>query len=259
MNSRLTHDILGLSGAALSGIAVKHDVAFARRMVHHGRDRVQISAWKSHDHIANLVPFPEREALSADAVAHASKAVREQGFTSTYTAALTPAQAEPFLVAGFDLVEELHLLRRVFDGEPPSERAGLRRGRRSDFDDVLALDVLAFDDFWQFDRSSLTDAMRATPRHRFQVARTTPVHGYHVTGLAGSNAYVQRVAVHPDAQGQGWGTRLVNDSLRWAWRNGATMSHVNTQITNHRAVALYERCGFISASYRLQVLHSTLD
>lgn len=225
-------------------------------MVQHGRDRVQISAWKSHEDVANLVPFPERDALSPAAVAHAVDAVREQGFTSAYTAALTPSQAVPFLHAGFGLVEELHLLRCTLHVEPASERTGLRRGRRADFEDVLELDALAFDDFWQFDRASLTDAMRATPRHRFQVSRTAPVRGYHVTGLAGTNAYVQRVAVHPEAQGQGLGTRLVMDSLRWGWRNGASLAHVNTQLTNERAVALYEKCGFVSAPYHLQVLHT---
>jgi len=231
-------------------------------MVHHGRDRVQIGAWKSRDDVANLVPFPDRGALPAEAIDHALVAIEQQGFTSTYTAAMTPAQAEPFFEAGFELVEELHLLRCPLDESAVADRSDktrLRRGRRLDYPDVLALDALAFDEFWQFDRASLSDSMRATPRHRFQVTRTEPVAGYHVTGLAGSNAYVQRVAVHPDAQGQGWGRTLVQDSLRWAWKNGARTAHVNTQLTNERAVALYERTGFVLANERLQVLHRTVD
>lgn len=227
-------------------------------MVHHGRDRVQIGAWKSRDDIANLVPFPDRTALSVEAIEHAVEAVQQQGFAATYTAAMTPAQAQPFLTAGFELVEELHLLRCRLDESAASldrtDKSRLRRGRRLDYPEVLELDALAFDDFWQFDRASLSDSMRATPRHRFQVTRTEPVAGYHVTGLAGSNAYVQRVAVHPDAQGQGWGRTLVQDSLRWAWKNGARTAHVNTQLTNERAVALYERTGFVLANERLQVL-----
>lgn len=245
----------------VSGIEVKHDVAFARRMVHHGRDRVQIGSWKSRDDIANLVPFPERNALPVEAVDHALSAIEQQGFVATYTAAMTPTQASPFLAAGFDLVEELHLLRCSLDASLSAERADktrLRRGRRLDYPDVLELDALAFDDFWQFDRASLSDSMRATPRHRFQVTRTEPVVGYHVTGLAGANAYVQRVAVHPEAQGQGWGRTLVQDSLRWAWKNGAHTAHVNTQLTNERAVALYERNGFVLANERLQVLYRTV-
>lgn len=232
-------------------------------MVHHGRDRVQIGAWKSRDDIANLVPFPERNALAVEAIHHTMGAVAQQGFAATYTSAMTPLQAAPFFAAGFDLVEELHLLRCRLDesvaANDRAEKSRLRRGRRLDYSDVLELDALAFDDFWQFDRASLSDSMRATPRHRFQVTRTEPVVGYHVTGLAGSNAYVQRVAVHPDTQGQGWGRTLIQDSLRWAWKNGARIAHVNTQLTNERAVALYERNGFVLANERLQVLYRTVE
>lgn len=227
-------------------------------MITHGRDRVQISAWKASETIANLVPFPARDALGRGAVLEAMQAARTQGFEACYTAAMAPAQAEPFMACGFELVEELHLLRRGLDGEPAADRNRLRKGRRTDHDAVLSFDNQAFDEFWRFDRSSLLDAMRATPRHRFVVTRTTPVVGYHVTGLAGSNAYLQRVAVDPAAQGAGWGTCLVQDALRWAWRNGATIAHVNTQVTNERAVALYEKCGFRLAAHRLQVLHAAL-
>jgi GNAT superfamily N-acetyltransferase len=227
-----------------------------RNMVHVGRDRIQISPWKNSRSIANLVPFPARDALSHEAVHRTVEEALGYGFRSAYTAALSPNQAEPFIAAGFTLFEELHLLRCPITSEMKAERGRTRRARKTDWDDVLTLDALAFEDFWQFDRSSLADAIQATPRHRFHVIKSTPVMGYHVTGLGGTNAYVQRVAVHPDAQGRGLGRVLMNDSLRWAWRNGATMAQVNTQITNERAVALYERCGFTLAPYRLHVLHA---
>jgi len=66
--------------------------------------------------------------------------------------------------------------------------------------------------------------------------------------------HIQRIAVHPSAQGEGWGTRLLSDALRWAQRNGATQAHVNTQLSNERALNLYLRHGFELASWRLQVL-----
>lgn len=230
-----------------------------RNMVYVGRDRVQIGPWKSSSSVANLIPFPARDCLSVEAVDRTVAEAAVRGFTSAYTAALSPVQAGPFLTAGFTLFEELHLLRRDLTGDIEAERGATRRARRADWDEVLTLDQLAFQDFWQFDRSALADAIRATPRHRFHVIKSTPIHGYHVTGLAGLNSYIQRVAVHPDAQGQGHGITLVNDSLRWAWRNGATVAQVNTQIINDRAVALYERCGFTFAPHRLLVLHHDFD
>jgi len=227
----------------------------SRNMVYVGRDRVQIGTWKSTPTVANLIPFPARQALPLDAVFTTLREAAGHGYTSAYTAALAPNQAEPFLQAGFTLFEELHLLRRSLANEVTAQRGATRRARRTDWDEVLTLDGLAFDDFWQFDRAALNDAIRATPRHRFQVIKSVPVHGYHVTGLAGAHAYVQRIAVHPDAHRNGYGTALVHDSLRWAWRNGATSAQVNTQLSNEGAVALYEHCGFKLAPHRLQVLH----
>ena len=202
------------------------------------------------------MPFPAGEALRLDSIYKTLDEAQRFGFTSAYTAALTPSQAEPFIAVGFALFEELHLLRRTITSEITIERGRTRRARRTDWPDVLTLDHLAFEDFWQFDRTHLVDAIRATPRHRFQVIKTNPLDGYHVTGLSGMNSYLQRVAVHPRAQGRGYGSVLVNDSLRWAWRNGATLAQVNTQINNERAVALYQRCGFTMAPHRLLVLHS---
>jgi len=230
-----------------------------RNMVYVGRDRVQIGPWKSSRTIASLIPFPVKIALPVMAVHKTIEEAVALGFSHAFTAALTPQQAEPFLEAGFTLSEELHLLRRPLVGEVSAERGATRRARKADWDEVLTLDALAFDDFWQFDRTALADAIRATPRHRFQVIKSDPVHGYHVTGLAGSNAYVQRVAVHPDAHRQGYGSALVQDSLRWSWRNGASSAQVNTQIKNEGAVALYQRCGFVLAPYRLQVLQRELS
>ena len=224
-------------------------------MVYLGRDRVQMGSWKSRSDVANLIPFPAGESLPIEAVHKTITEAQLRGYEAAYTAALTPGQAEPFFTAGFTLHEELHLLRRKLTADSGTDRGPTRRARRTDWDEVLVLDSLAFEPFWQFDRAALTDAIRATPRHRFQVIKSVPLSGYHVTGLAGSNAYVQRVAVHPDAHRQGYGMALVNDSLRWSWRSGATLSQVNTQIANEAAVALYERCGFTLAPFRLQVLH----
>jgi len=229
----------------------------SRNMVYVGRDRVQIGPWKSSATTANVIPFPASESLALAAVHKTVEEAMRHGFSSAYTAALTPQQAEPFFEAGFTLFEELHLLRRALSKEVAVDRSVTRKARKADWDDVLALDALAFEPFWQFDRLALADAVRATPRHRFQVIKSVPVHGYHVTGLAGASAYVQRIAVHPDSQGNGYGKALVAHSLRWAWRNGATSAQVNTQITNERAVGLYERCGFLLAPFRLMVLHRT--
>lgn len=249
LNPRVRHN------AVRSG---NNDAVSAGYMVQLGRDRVQISPWRESTSIANLVPFPAHDQLPRKMVARTMSSAIKLGYREAHTAAMSPRQAEPFLQMGFSLLEELHLLRRTLLGDLPQNNKSLRRARRGDWDDVLKLDALAFDDFWQFDRENLATAIRATPRHRFHVTRTDPVVGYHVTGLAARHGYIQRIAVHPDAEGQGWGSGLVADALTWAQRHGAQQAHVNTQLTNERALHLYQRHGFELASWRLQVLRIAL-
>src|SRR5439155_23116344 len=119
--------------------------------------------------------------------------------------------------------------------------------------------AVAFEPFWRLDDAGLDEAVAATPHARFRVAVTgpaedSPVIGYAITGRAGRRGYLQRLAVHPDQQRRGLGTLLVDDALRWLRRWRAERAVVNTQMGNEKALALYERCGFVREPSRLSVL-----
>jgi ribosomal protein S18 acetylase RimI-like enzyme len=77
-----------------------------------------------------------------------------------------------------------------------------------------------------------------------RVTRGEPLLGYGLFGRAERVGYVQRLAVHPDAQGSGLGLALLCDGLRWMRLRGARSAFVNTQDENVRALQLYERAGF---------------
>ena len=82
--------------------------------------------------------------------------------------------------------------------------------------------------------------------------------GSALTGRAGRNGYLQRVAVDPTARRLGFGRALVADALQWLQRHDVGRTLVNTQLDNHRAVALYESCGFRRLPVGLCVLGRTL-
>ncbi len=197
--------------------------------------------------------------MAVDAVRDLIRITAQRGYSAAFTSAMTPEQAVPFIACGFTLHEELHLLRRDLAEPIDIPRLRTRRARRTDVPSILELDELAFDTFWRFDHAELIEATKATPRHRFHVTRTTPAVGYHITGLAHQQGYLQRIAVHPDAQGEGWGRTLVYDALAWLQRNGAVSALVNTQLQNERAVAVYLATGFTMEAHRLHVLHRELD
>lgn len=120
---------------------------------------------------------------------------------------------------------------------------------------MLDIDRRAFDDFWQFDATSLRESRNATPSSRFTVIiEKGVVLGYAVTGRAGSRGYLQRLAVDPRRAGEGIGTDLVRDSLGWVHARGVQRIMVNTQERNQRALDLYHHLGFETETEGLVVL-----
>lgn len=228
---------------------------------HPGRDegRLRATSWRGDPTVAQVIV---RARVTDADVRQVLDELRARGCRSVVTAALAPPEQQPFLAAGFEEHERLHLLRRDVSPVPgrPSE-VTLRRARAADRPAVLAVDHLAFPPFWRFDETGLEDALDATPSVRFRVAldpEAATVAGYAVTGRAGSRGYLQRLAVHPERQRRGLGTALVADGLRWLRRWGAREVLVNTQEANAGALALYEALGFERQPHGLAVLRRTL-
>ena len=121
-----------------------------------------------------------------------------------------------------------------------------------DLPEVLAVDRLSFEPFWQLDSAGIDEAILATPRARYRVALDTRAHdqeprvvGYAIMGQGAGAGFLQRLAVHPEARGLGIGSLLVADGFRWLTRWGCRSVSVNTQETNERALKLYEHLGFL--------------
>lgn len=184
--------------------------------------------------------------------------LRSRSYRRVVTNALAPGDMLPFVDCEFELRERLHVLAHDLSASPERlHRVG--RARRADRPAVLALDVLAFDDFWRLDDLGLLDALDATPASRFRVGRDDGrVVAYAITGRSGRQGYVQRLAVHPDWQGVGWGRTMVGDALAWLRARGVRHAVVNTQEHNHAAFDLYLRCGFQPLPVGLSVLERSL-
>ena len=160
--------------------------------------------------------------------------------------------------ADFERHADLVLLRRILDRIDPPGHLVLTGGDE-DLDEVLRIDGAAFDDFWQFDRRGLLEAMMATPRSVLHVVRRQGggLAGYAVSGVGTTVAYLQRLAVDPAMQRIGIGRSLVRTAARWAKREGARVMMLNSPTANDAAIRLYESEGFVVLDEPLAVLRST--
>ena len=234
---------------------------------------LRITPWHAAPRAAHVVavagPGP-----TADEVADVVDDLGRRGVHTVVTAALAVVDQAAFRSVGFVDHQHLLLLHQPLHGhlrEPldgPRRRWVVRRTRSvrvGDHDDLLALDRQAFADtsaVWQVDHDALLDATRATDEHRWRLVRRSPTTpgpvGHALTGRTDKSGFLQRLAVHPAAEGRGVGSLLVADALRWLVRSGARHAFVNTQPDNHRARTLYERQGFTVLPDGLDVLRLEL-
>jgi ribosomal protein S18 acetylase RimI-like enzyme len=204
----------------------------------------RIAPWRGGGGAAHLVVSPD-VTVSSSAVRRCVEKARASGYDSVLTSAVSPHESEAFVNAGFSVRERLHLLALDLDRVPAKPELPLVKAARRDRPAVLVLDDLSFDEFWRLGPVGLKDALDATPTSRFRLARDDDrVLAYAITGVAGRFGYLQRIAVHPDVRRLGWGRALVADALAWVWRHGGSRAYVNTQLENHRALALYQSFGF---------------
>lgn len=225
-----------------------------------GNERFRVGPWHADDRTAYLSLTPDLVRPSSEALSRCVRRLAGLGYSSIITAALHPDEAQSFLANGFVEHDRLHVLAHPLTGldrfgAPGPAGLHLRRARRADRRAALEIDARAFPPFWRLDGTGLDEAERATPRRRFRVASVDgSAVGYAVTGRAGSQGFLQRLATDPEHHGRGIGSSLVLDALEWASRRGVRRVLVNTQHSNDRALALYRHLGFESTATDLVVL-----
>ena len=211
--------------------------------------------WPNDPTVAHLIfvdhlTVPTAEAVD-DAIAHA----RGRGARAVRTSALLPRAADVMAAACFETIDELALLR--LDLPHHGARDIARRTRRLhpwQHRDAARVDQDAFGPMWGNDAASLRDIQRATPIHRgrsIHVGRELA--GFAISGAAGPNGYLQRLAVSTRHRRAGIARDLVTDALTWMTRGRLSAALVNTGVTNDAALALYDGLGFVRLDERLTI------
>lgn len=154
----------------------------------------------------------------------------------------------------FTYIEDVVTLRRYGRYFPShgSEQPHIRRMELEDVSMVKRIDHLAFTPPWQMSKSEVRQGVRIASYGTLASVDGQPV-GYQITTKHGMNGHLARLAVLPDAQGQGVGSALMADMLTWFEQRNILSVTVNTQASNIRSQKLYEKYQFQRNGYDLPV------
>jgi len=171
---------------------------------------------------------------------------------------LSRSARKPWESAGFADYIDLALMRLGLDDPIDAPQHLVVRDGQPDLTSMLEIDRVAFPAFWRFDDLALAESTQATSRSSVLVIRDGDMGlaGFAIVGYGHAISYLQRVAVHPDWQGQGMGRSLVRAASRSARRQGSRAILLNTQFDNTSAIGLYETEGFVQLPESLAVLKS---
>lgn len=182
----------------------------------------------------------------------------ELGAPSILSTPLAVSARKPWEAAGFEPYIDLALMRRSLEEEVQAPDHLVHVEADVDLDLLLGIDEAAFEGFWRFDRNALHESTHTTSKSDVFVISDGDqgAAGYAVVGYGFAISYLQRVAVHPDWQGQGMGRSLVRAAARAARRTGSKALLLNTKHENTAAISLYESEGYVLLPESLAVLRA---
>lgn len=157
----------------------------------------------------------------------------------------------------------LHSTLRSYDKEDfsiPDEgniHLLVRQFEPADAPATVAVEDLAFEQLWRHDAASFLEVRRYYPYFVVAVDADGIV-GYQYNTVEAGIGYLVRIAVHPRVQGQGIGTRLMAEAVRYFQEHRVEKIVLNADEKNHRAQSLYLRFGFHKVYSRGFVLERAL-
>lgn len=171
---------------------------------------------------------------------------------SVYSPALYPSATRIWARSGYVETHRLEIMERstttVARPDSVSEELNPDWGR------VAVIDEVAFEGFWRMSIDGLKEALASTKRSALLSIGADPIDGYAVVGAQWNVSYLQRIAVHPNSSGAGYGRLLTRAALAWGRKQAAATMVLNVRDENTRARKLYSKEGFVSTGTRLRIL-----
>ncbi len=129
----------------------------------------------------------------------------------------------------------------------------LRPMLAEDLPAVETVDHAAFERIWQISFWELQQAFQLSI-YATVLQHGNRIVGYQISTANGRNIHLARLAVHKDFQRQHLGSTLVFDLLNESQKKNADTITVNTQHTNQKSLALYQKMNFFTTNEQFPVL-----
>jgi len=134
----------------------------------------------------------------------------------------------------------------------------VRAADHHDLVDVVALDRRIFGPVWHKQATEFENVLNRA--FDFSIAQWNgQIVGYQWSDKSGDHGHLSRLAVRPDWEGRGVGTRLLTETLVAMANAGVAWITLNTQEGNLRSRMLYERHDFRLVDHRVAVLWKDLS
>ncbi len=175
----------------------------------------------------------------------ARAALQEMDVKQAAALSIPPWLPEPLESVGFEEIDSVVFLEWTLARPPEAPELDLATEPlvEADLPAVAELDRRAFQPLWSHSIKALQLALKEAAYARVTRAGADII-GYQISTSSSHGGHLARLAVEPSEQGRGVATALVIDVLRHFHGLHLPRVTVNTQGSNERGQALYERLGF---------------
>lgn len=185
----------------------------------------------------------------------AATTLQAQGVKQAAALCIPPWLPAILRPSDFATVDSVRFLEWSADTIPaePTESLPVEPLLATNLTAVTRVDNRAFAPIWRHSLEALQKALKHAS-YATVTRQAGEVAGYQISTLSQHGGHLARLAIDPKFQGRGLASYLVVDLLRHFKQRGVNRVTVNTQGSNQRSQALYQRLGFRSLDQEFPVL-----
>lgn len=124
----------------------------------------------------------------------------------------------------------------------------IRFMQEADLSQAVELELLCFSDPWS--ERLLRESLAGTLDIWYVSEEEGTITGFGNLRILGDEGEIQRIAVHPDCRGKGYGKKLMEQMVTFAKAQGVKEMTLEVRAGNLPAISLYESFGFLKEAVR---------